>query len=161
MREILGTNTKKTNKTLECNDECKTLERNRRLEMAFGPRDVTKQQLPPYTEFLKTFAKKDINLVRDIYLKLSNLVKLAKESKQKSRSHSFPVMNREKRQVVHEMCEVFGIQSQSYDSEPNRNVVATAYKDMCYQPSMSIMEVIQRDSGVRVPVSQNAWRLNK
>lgn len=105
LKDVLGC-TKRTNKTLECNNECKTLERNRRLELAFGPRDQTKQQLPPYSDFLKTYAKKDSNLVKEIHTKLTDLVKLAKESKQKSRSYSFSIMNREKRQVVHEMCEV-------------------------------------------------------
>lgn len=38
-------------------------------------------------------------------------------------------MNKEKRQIVHEMCEYFGIESQAYDPEPNRNVVATADKE--------------------------------
>ena len=52
-------------------------------------------------------------------------VRLAKESKQKSRSHSFDVMNRDKRQFVHELSDHFGIESESYDAEPKRNVVAT------------------------------------
>lgn len=130
MSEILGPIKKNGNKTLECNDECKLLERNKRLDMAFGPSTDNAKQAPAYSDFLKTYAKKDITLVKDIHTKLTNLVKLAKDSKQKFRSHSFPVMNREKRQVVHEMCEAFGIQSQAYDGEPNRNVVATANKDV-------------------------------
>lgn len=60
-----------------------------------------------------------------IHEKLTELVKLAKESKH-TRSHSFPVMNREKRRVVHEMSAMFGVESIAYDAEPNRNVVATA-----------------------------------
>lgn len=52
------------------------------------------------------------------------------QSKQKSRSHSFAPMNREKRQFVHEYCEHFGCQSQSYDDEPKKNIVATAVKGM-------------------------------
>ncbi|XP_063709907.1 protein shuttle craft [Culicoides brevitarsis] len=161
LSEILGPIKKGSNKTLECNDECKLLERNKRLEMAFGPSTENTKLAPAYTEFLKTYAKKDMALVKDIHMKLTNLVKLAKDSKQKSRSHSFPVMNREKRQVVHEMCEAFGIQSQAFDADPNRNVVATANKDMCFCPTMSVMEVLQRESGqrVRIPVSQSAWRL--
>lgn len=130
LSDILGPIKTGKNKTLECNDECKLLERNRRLEIALGPSKESLKQLPAYTDFLKAFAKKDSSLIKDIHDKLTNLVKLAKESKQKSRSHSFPVMNREKRQVVHEMCEMFGIQSQAYDAEPNRNVVATAVREL-------------------------------
>ena len=42
--------------------------------------------------------------------------------------HSYPVMKREHRQIVHELAEVYRCQAQSYDSEPNRNVVVTATK---------------------------------
>lgn len=132
LSDIMGGKSKPSNgnnKVLECNDECRLLERNRRLEEALGPRDPAKIQMPTYTDFLKTFARKNTALVQDVSDKLTNLVKLAKESKQRSRAHSFPVMNREKRQMVHEMCEAFGISSESYDAEPNRNVVATAYRE--------------------------------
>lgn len=123
----------KTNKTLDCNEECRVVERNRRLEVGFNATrktDAPTQQkiLTKYSEFIKNFAKRDPSLVKSIHESLTSLVKLAKESKQKSRSHSFPTMNREKRQVVHEMCEAFGVESVAYDAEPNRNVVATAYK---------------------------------
>ena len=50
------------------------------------------------------------------------------QSKQQYRRHAFPRMNREQRQMVHELAEVHGCESESYDDEPNRNVVATAQK---------------------------------
>lgn len=34
---------------------------------------------------------------------------------------------------MHELCEIFGIESVSYDKEPNRNVVATAHKERVSQ----------------------------
>lgn len=37
-------------------------------------------------------------------------------------------MNRERRKMVHELAEVYGLESISYDSEPKRNVVITAHK---------------------------------
>ena len=46
----------------------------------------------------------------------------------KSRSHSFPSMKSDQRKFVHELAEAFGCATQSYDEEPNRNVVATAVK---------------------------------
>lgn len=114
--------------SLECNEECRLLERNRRLAIGLQIRnpDISAKLQPNYSEFLKTFARKDPSLIKMIHEKLSELVKLAKESKQKSRSYSFPAMNREKRHVVHEMCAMFGVESVAYDAEPNRNVVATA-----------------------------------
>uniref|UniRef100_W8APS1 Protein shuttle craft n=2 Tax=Ceratitis capitata TaxID=7213 RepID=W8APS1_CERCA len=155
----------KTNKTLDCNDECRLLERNRRLAIGLQIRnpDVPQKLQTKYSDFIRNFAKRDPTLVKSIHDALTNLVKLAKESKQKSRSHSFPTMNREKRQLVHEMCEMFGVESVAYDAEPNRNVVATAYKERSWLPATSIMEVMQRESGQRrVPVpSNNAWGIKR
>uniref|UniRef100_A0A0K8V596 Protein shuttle craft n=1 Tax=Bactrocera latifrons TaxID=174628 RepID=A0A0K8V596_BACLA len=155
----------KTNKTLDCNEECRLLERNRRLAIGLQIRnpDVPQKLQTKYSDFIRNCAKRDPTLVKSIHDALTTLVKLAKESKQKSRSHSFPTMNREKRQLVHEMCEMFGVESVAYDAEPNRNVVATAYKDRSWLPATSIMEVMQRESGQRrVPVpSNNAWGIKR
>lgn len=86
---------------LECNEECKILERNRKLAIGLQIRnpDLSSKLQPKYSDFIKIWARKDPQLVNMIHEKLSELVKLAKESKHKSRSHSFPTMNREKRQV--------------------------------------------------------------
>lgn len=161
LSDILGPVKPKNNKTLDCNDECRTLERNRRLVIGLQIRnpDLSSKLQPNYSDFLKTYAKKDPNLVKMIHEKLAELVKLAKESKQKSRSYSFPVMNREKRHVVHEMCGMFGIDSVAYDAEPNRNVVATADRFKSWIPSMSLLEIIQRESGQRrvIVPNLNAW----
>lgn len=160
LSDILGSTKPKNNKTLECNDECRTLERNRRLAIGLQIRnpDLSSKLQPNYTEFLKTYAKKDPALVKMIHEKLSELVKLAKESK-KARSYSFPVMNREKRHVVHEMCGMYGVESVAYDAEPNRNVVATACRFKSWLPSMSLLEVVQRESGQRrvIVPNMNAW----
>ena len=50
-------------------------------------------------------------------------------------------MNRERRQFIHEYCEHFGCESESYDEEPKRNVVATAYRDRCWLPTLSVLQV--------------------
>ncbi|XP_019536863.3 protein shuttle craft [Aedes albopictus] len=160
LSDILGSGKPKSNKTLECSDECRLLERNRRLAIGLQIRnpDLSSKLQPNYSDFLKTFAKKDPALVKMIHEKLTELVKLAKESKH-TRSHSFPVMNREKRRVVHEMSAMFGVESIAYDAEPNRNVVATADRFKTWLPSMSLMEVLQRESGQRrvVVPNLNAW----
>ena len=116
---------------MECNEDCRLVERNRRLDIGLQIRnpDLSNKLHPRYSDFLRGWAKKDPNLIKNIHEKLTQLVKLAKDSKQRSRSYSFPTMNREKRQVVHEMCGMFGIDSVAYDAEPNRNVVATAHRE--------------------------------
>lgn len=81
-------------------------------------------------------------------------------------------MNRDKRHFIHECCEHFGCESAAYDQEPNRNVVATAVKDkvslfsqydfrrifllipyfkrlQAWLPSVSVLELIQREQGQR------------
>ncbi|PSN51156.1 Protein shuttle craft [Blattella germanica] len=138
-------------KTLECNDECKVIERNRRLAIGLQIRnpDLSAKLTPRYSEFMRQWAKKDPHFCNMVHEKLTELVQLAKQSKQKSRSYSFDSMNRDKRHFVHEYCEHFGCESVAYDQEPKRNVVATAARDKAWLPSMSLLEVIQRESGQR------------
>lgn len=134
---------------LECNENCSKIERNRRLAVALqieNPELTTKVGPPKYSETLKEMAKKDPNFVRSIYKSFEELVKLAKESKQKSRSYSFECMNREKRQFVHDLAAHFGCTTEAYDAEPKRNVVATAVKGQIWLPTMSVVDVVQ---GVR------------
>ncbi|KYM96321.1 PREDICTED: protein shuttle craft [Cyphomyrmex costatus] len=153
LEEVFGQGAKKQNqlKTLECNDECKTIERNRRLALGLqivNP-DLSGKLMPRYSDYMKQWAKKDPYFCQMIHDKLTELVQLAKTSKQKSRSYSFEIMNREKRHFVHETCQHFGCESQAYDEEPKRNVVATAVKDKCWLPSYSLLEMIQREKGQR------------
>lgn len=74
LNEIMGGSSKasKTNKVLECNEECRLIERNKRLEQALGPIDPTKVAMPTYSDFLKTFARKDATLIRGVHEKLTN-----------------------------------------------------------------------------------------
>ncbi|XP_014472809.1 PREDICTED: protein shuttle craft [Dinoponera quadriceps] len=153
LEEVFGQGAKKQNqlKTLECNDECKTIERNRRLALGLqivNP-DLSGKLMPRYSDYMKQWAKKDPHFCQMVHEKLTELVQLAKTSKHKSRSYSFDTMNREKRHFVHESCEHFGCESQAYDEEPKRNVVATAVKDKCWLPSYSLLEIVQRENGQR------------
>lgn len=45
--------------------------------------------------------------------------------------HSFKSMPSTQRKVIHELAESYGCQTDSYDEEPNKNVVATAVRYMC------------------------------
>ncbi|KAF5288840.1 hypothetical protein FQA39_LY03719 [Lamprigera yunnana] len=150
-------------KTLDCNDECRLVERNRRLAIGLQIRnpDLSAKLTPRYSDYMRSWAKKDSKFCQDVHEKLTELVHLAKQSKQKSRAYSFKSMNRDKRHFVHEYCEHFGCDSAAYDLEPNRNVVATAYKDKSWLPSYSLLEIIQRESGQRkVPGPQQLGKGN-
>ena len=153
LEEVFGQGAKKQNqlKTLECNDECKIIERNRKLALGLqivNP-DLSAKLMPRYSDFMKQWAKKDPHFCQMVHDKLTELVQLAKTSKQKSRSYSFDSMNKDKRHLIHESCEHFGCESQAYDQEPKRNVVATAVKNKCWLPSYSLLEIVQRENGQR------------
>uniref|UniRef100_A0A1Y1JZ76 Protein shuttle craft n=1 Tax=Photinus pyralis TaxID=7054 RepID=A0A1Y1JZ76_PHOPY len=150
-------------KLLDCNEDCRLVERNRRLAIGLQIRnpDLSAKLMPRYSDYMRGWAKKDTKFCQYVHEKLTELVQLAKQSKQKSRAHSFETMNREKRHFVHEYCEHFGCDSAAYDPEPNRNVVATAYKDKSWLPSYSLLEVIQRENGQRkVPGPQQLGKVS-
>lgn len=142
-------------KTLECIEECRVIDRQRKLSIGLQIRnpDLTAKLTPRYSDFMRSWGKKDPRFCKHVHDRLTELVQLAKQSKQKSRSYSFETMNRDKRQFVHEYCEHFGCESVAYDAEPKRNIVATAQRDKAWLPSYSLLEVLQRESGQRkVPV---------
>lgn len=114
LKDLLGNTAAIKNKSLECNDECALVERNRRLALALQIKNPNpKPGSPPYPESLKNWAKKDPRFAQMVHDKLTDLVQLAKQSagKMKSRSYSFDPMNRDKRQFVHEYCAFFGCES--------------------------------------------------
>lgn len=136
---------------LECNDECRIFERNKRMAIGLQIKnpDLSAKLTPRYSDIMRNWVKRDPNFCKDVHSRLEQLVTLAQNSKQKSRSHSFEPMNRERRQFVHEYCQHFGCQSEAYDPEPKRNVVATALKDKSWLPALSLLEVVEREKGTR------------
>lgn len=66
---------------LECNDECRIVERNRRLCIGLQIRnpDLTAKLTPRYSDFMRGWAKKDPNFCQRIHDKLAELVQLAKQ----------------------------------------------------------------------------------
>lgn len=132
----------KSGKKLECNDECYKQIRNASLAEALqiNNPELRSSVVPRYSDVLKDWVRRDPALCASVHTKLADLVKLAQESKHKSRSFSFPNMNRDKRAMVHEYAQHFGITTQSFDAEPQRNVIATAARDKCSLPTVSLLE---------------------
>jgi transcriptional repressor NF-X1 len=141
-------------KKLECNDECYKLLRNAGLAEALqiNNPELSSRVVPRYSDYLKEWARRDPALCTSLHAKLTDLVKLALESKHKSRSFSFPNMNRDKRQLVHEYGQHFGVTTQSFDSEPNRNVIATAERAKVSLPSVSLLEAAGGAQRKRAPM---------
>ncbi|KAK3109128.1 hypothetical protein FSP39_023572, partial [Pinctada imbricata] len=146
---------KKTGKRqLECDSECALLERNRRVALALeikNPDLSAKLGNPSYSEFLRDYAKSNPHIVASIEKALRDLVQNAKKAKQSYRSHSFPSGNRDQRRLIHELAECYGCETQSYDFEPKKNVVATAHKDKCWLPSVTLTQYVQREQHPKAP----------
>ncbi|XP_052094609.1 transcriptional repressor NF-X1-like [Mytilus californianus] len=146
---------KKLKRQLDCDAECAVLERNRRMALALEIRNPdlnAKLGNPIYTDFLKDYAKQNPHFVSSIEKALSELVKNAKQSKQLHRSNSFSPGNRDQRRAIHELAECYGCETQSYDYEPKKNVVATAYRDKCWLPSVTLTSYIQRELHPKAPL---------
>ncbi|XP_038153849.1 transcriptional repressor NF-X1 [Cyprinodon tularosa] len=139
---------------LECDQECATLERNRRLAEALqidSSSDPFNVRSSVYSDSLKEDARKDLKFLSEVEEEIRNLVELVNKGKQTKRSHCFPPMNREHRKIIHELAEVYGVESVSYDSEPKRNVVITAHRGKSVCPNSTLTAVIERETAVRAP----------
>ncbi|XP_014862688.1 PREDICTED: transcriptional repressor NF-X1-like [Poecilia mexicana] len=140
---------------LECDQECATLERNRRLAEALqidsssDPFNVRSSSV--YSDSLKEDARKDPKFLAEVEEEIKNLVELTNKGKQPKRSHCFPPMNREHRKIIHELAEVYAVESVSYDSEPKRNIVITAHKGKSACPGSTLTALIERETAARAP----------
>lgn len=66
---------------LDCNEECRLLERNRRLAIGLQIRnpDLSSKLTPRYSDFMRGWAKKDARFCQNVHDKLTELVQLAKQ----------------------------------------------------------------------------------
>ncbi|XP_069015721.1 transcriptional repressor NF-X1 [Embiotoca jacksoni] len=140
---------------LECDEECATLERNRRLAEALqidsssDPFNVRSSSV--YSDSLKDDARKDLKFVSEVEEEIKNVIELVNKGKQPKKTHCFPPMNRDRRRIIHELAEVYAVESVSYDSEPKRSVVITAHKGKSVCPNSSLTSLIERETAARAP----------
>ncbi|KAG8133164.1 hypothetical protein E2320_010987 [Naja naja] len=130
-RLITKKETKQTR--LQCDEECLALERNRRFAEALHIDDNSdpfnvRVSAPKYSDVLKEDGRKDLKFVSEVEKEMKALIEAVNKSKHTKKSHCFPPMNREHRRIIHELAQVYGIESVSYDNEPKRNVVISAVK---------------------------------
>ncbi|MGH0160230.1 UNVERIFIED_CONTAM: hypothetical protein FKN15_061171 [Acipenser sinensis] len=59
--------------------------------------------------------------------------------------------NRDHRKIIHELAEVYGIESESYDSEPKRNIIITAVRGKTSCPNTTLTTLIERETATRPP----------
>ncbi|NXO44454.1 NFX1 protein, partial [Locustella ochotensis] len=135
---------------LQCDEECLALQRNRRLAEALEIDDNsdpfnTRSSGPKYSDLLKEDARRDIKFVSDIEKEMRLLVEAVNKGKHTKKSHCYPPMNRDHRRIIHELAQVYGIESVSYDNEPKRNVVITAVKGKSVCPSNTLTSVLDKE----------------
>lgn len=146
------------NKILECTEDCAKMERNRRLAVALQVENPADRLRPPkFSDFLRDWARRDPAFARSVHDRLAELVRTARESKQRCRSLSFECMNRDKRQFVHEYSDHFGVDTESFDAEPKRNVVATAHRDRVWLPTQSVVDAATGQRKLQGPSSVNGY----
>jgi transcriptional repressor NF-X1 len=136
---------------LECDDECRILQRNKNLAQALDinleePRATT----IVYTDFLRDYAKKNLEFVQTIERQFTQLVEDTRRYAVKKRCHTFKPMKINERHVIHELATFYGLETQAMDPEPQRNVVAFASYNMCKIPSVTLSETIRREK-LKVP----------
>ncbi|XP_064409333.1 transcriptional repressor NF-X1 isoform X2 [Latimeria chalumnae] len=141
---------------LQCDEECAGLERNRRLAEALSidsssdPFNIRSSN-SKYTDSLKEDARKDLKFVSEVEEEMKALVEAVNKGKVTKRSHCYPPMNRDHRKIIHDLAEVYGIESVSYDSEPKRNIVITAVKGKSVCPNVTLTAVLEREMLMRPP----------
>ncbi|XP_017677054.1 PREDICTED: transcriptional repressor NF-X1 isoform X1 [Lepidothrix coronata] len=141
---------------LQCDEECLALQRNRRLAEALEIDDNSdpfniRSSGPKYSDVLKEDARKDLKFVSDIEKEMRMLVEAVNKGKHTKKSHCYPPMNRDHRRIIHELAQVYGIESVSYDNEPKRNVVITAVKGKSICPSNTLTSVLDKEMQSRPP----------
>ncbi|KAF2980452.1 hypothetical protein EK904_014096 [Melospiza melodia maxima] len=135
---------------LQCDEECLAIQRNRCLAEALEIDDNSdpfkiRSSGPKYSDLLKEDARKDIKFVSDIEKEMRMLVEAVNKGKHTKKSHCYPPMNRDHRRIIHELAQVYGIESVSYDNEPKRNVVITAVKGKSICPSNTLTSVLDKE----------------
>lgn len=141
---------------LQCDEECAALERKKRLAEAF---DITDDSDPfnvrssasKFSDSLKDDARKDFKFVSDIEKEMEALVEAVNKGKSNKKSYCFPPMNRDHRRIIHDLAQVYGLESVSYDSEPKRNVVVTAIRGKSVCPPTTLTSIIERETQTRPP----------
>lgn len=147
--------TKKATKKIQCNPECAVMERNQRLALALeikNPDLSGKLGNPSYSQFLKDYTRQNATFVAGVEKSLSDLVTATHQKKTSKKSHAFKSMPSVQRRLIHELAEFYGCQTESYDEEPNKNVVATALRDKCWLPSITLTALIQREFFPKAPL---------
>uniref|UniRef100_A0A1I7U956 R3H domain-containing protein n=1 Tax=Caenorhabditis tropicalis TaxID=1561998 RepID=A0A1I7U956_9PELO len=143
---------------MKCDDECKKLERNRKVAEALEV-DIDEygmNKLAPTISFpcyLKDMVRTNIDFVKNVEKILIDLVIqiLSGEAYHDVFRAHLPPMNIEKRRFVHEYANFFNISSESVDSPPKRSIVLTATRCKSHQPLILISDLVNYKGALKTP----------
>jgi transcriptional repressor NF-X1 len=137
--------------SLDCDEVCAQVERNRALAEALGIAspvlDPLESPLPKYPPSLLDQARRDTATASAIEEELRSFVDqvLKGPAGDQVRRHRFPAMASHERKMVHELAPLYGCDSLSYDAEPLRHVTVSTKKSRAKFPSLSLMKMLEKD----------------
>jgi hypothetical protein len=123
---------------LDCDKECRRIRRIKQLANAFEI-DFEKREMPEYSEPLQYIARRNLQTLFMVERVFDELILLNPNERA---SYQFPRMNKERRQMIHELAEIYGMEAQSIDPEPYRSVVVMK-SGRSTRPMMILSDVIQ------------------
>jgi hypothetical protein len=130
---------------LECDKECKRIKRIKQLADAFEI-DFEKHEMPEYSENLQTIAKRNMQTLQNVERAFDELILL---NPRERASYQFPRMNKERRQIVHDLALVYRMEAQSIDPEPYRSVVVSKSTKSA-RPMILLSEVIHDPNKAKI-----------
>ncbi|XP_038626247.1 transcriptional repressor NF-X1 [Tachyglossus aculeatus] len=141
---------------LQCDESCLAQERNRRFAEALNISDDSdpfnvRSAESKYSDSLKEDARKDFKFVCEVEKEMRVLVEAVNKGRNPKKSYCYPPMNRDHRKIIHELAQVYGIESVSYDSEPKRNVVIIAVRGKSVCPTTTLTAVLEKELQSRQP----------
>ncbi len=124
---------------LLCDDYCLTLERNRKFAEALGIIPPTAVSPFYFSDILIHLGRASPNLIMRLEKTFDDFIK-----NPNSHKYSFPPMDRLQRQIIHELCKPYNLDSESMDREPYRNVIVTKRRDS-KTPPVLLSTIIQEE----------------
>jgi transcriptional repressor NF-X1 len=150
----------KDGETLDCNEVCLQVERNRALASALGIAspvlDPLEPSLPRYPGILMELARKDPEFASSVETELKSFVEMVmKGSTVQIRRHNFSNMFNKERKLIHELAPFYGCDSLSYGTEPQRYVTISTKKSSAKLPSVSLVAAMDREKFKAAPAPVN------
>ncbi|CAI8001593.1 Transcriptional repressor NF-X1 [Geodia barretti] len=138
--------------SLDCDEVCAQIERNRTLAEALGITspvlDPLESPLPKYPSTLLDQARRDTAVAASLEEELKSFVDSVMKSQgpgDQARRHKFQPMANHERRMVHELAPHYGCDSLSYDSEPLRHVTVSTKKCRAKFPTLSLMKMLDKE----------------